>query len=153
MKLKTIGILVLAGLCCCALAAVLWADDTAEMRLCDNCGMDRKAYGYSRMLIRFADGSQVGTCSLNCTVIKLDEQKGRPVQALLVADRGTRRLTDARTAHWTMGGNKRGVMTTRPKWCFAKKSDAEAFVKEQGGALVGWETALRAAREDAYGKK
>ncbi|MBJ6724495.1 nitrous oxide reductase accessory protein NosL [Geomesophilobacter sediminis] len=127
----------------------LWADDIADHRSCAFCGMDRLTYGYSRALVRFADGTQEATCSLNCAVFKIDEKKQTPVKELLVADHDTRQLVAAAKAYWVIGGDERGVMTRRPKWAFADQRAAEHFVQEHGGSRVDWEKALHAAREDA----
>jgi copper chaperone NosL len=127
-------------------------DDIDLHRNCDNCGMDRKAYGYSRMLVNYDNGVSVGVCSLNCAVVELDAHKGRPVKSLLVADRETRSLVDAEKAVWVMGGNKRGVMTQRPKWAFATSASAQAFIDANGGVLANWPEVLAAAREDAVPK-
>ncbi len=123
-------------------------EDISEHRNCAHCGMDRKAYGYSRMLIVYDDGSKVGVCSLHCAVVELNAS-GRKVKSLLVADRDTRSLIDAETAVWVMGGKKRGVMTQRPKWAFSTKAAAQAFVDSNGGTIVSWADVLAAAREDA----
>lgn len=125
--------------------------DTSDIdshRSCEFCGMDRKAYGFSRMLIRYEDGTETGVCSLHCAVIELEATKDRPVKALLIADRGDRMLTSAESAVWVLGGTKRGVMTQRPKWAFRTKSVAEAFIAQYGGRMVTWAEALAAARED-----
>jgi len=124
------------------------ADDIDEHRSCIHCGMDRKAYGFSRMLVQYEDGTSAGVCSLHCAVIELNANKERTVKSLLVADRGTRELIVADKAVWVMGGSKRGVMTTRPKWAFASRAAAEAFIEKYGGAIVNWSEALAAARED-----
>jgi len=124
-------------------------DDIAGHRDCGQCGMDRKAYGYSRMLIVYGDGSETGVCSLHCAVTELDRQGGKPVASLLAADRDTRRLIDAATAVWVLGGKKRGVMTERAKWAFGTREAAQRFVDTEGGRIVSWEEALAAAREDA----
>lgn len=129
-------------------AAAYAQEDISEHRNCAHCGMDRKAYGYSRMLIVYEDGSKVGLCSLHCAVVEL-ETGGRRVKSLLVADRETRDLTDAETAVWVMGGKKRGVMTQRPKWAFSTKAAAQAFIDANGGTIVSWTEVLAAAREDA----
>jgi hypothetical protein len=81
-----IGLLVLLGVAGVAFSA---HDDIEQHRSCTVCGMDRKAYGFSRMLIRFEDGESVGVCSLRCAVVALDAQQGRKVAALLAADRDT----------------------------------------------------------------
>jgi hypothetical protein len=139
----------LLGLALLGAAAVEAAeDDVAVHRECGFCGMDRKAYGYSRALVRWGDGAEVGTCSLHCAVVELDGHPGRELGALLVADRDTHALLDAKAAAWVLGGRRKGVMTARPKWAFASREAAEAFVKADGGAVVGWEEALSAARED-----
>ena len=123
-------------------------NDIGRHRWCGFCGMDRKAYGFSRMLIRYEDGTDVGVCSLHCAVIELDANRGHGIKALLVADRETRTLIDAEKASWVIGGSKRGVMTQRPKWAFPSKAAAEAFIAEYGGKIVTWAEALAAAREE-----
>ena len=129
-------------------AAVPAGDDISEYRSCVHCGMDRKAYGFSRMLIHYEDGAAVGVCSLRCAVVEIDSNAGRTVKAILAADRESRALTDAMQAVWVMGGAKRGVMTDRPKWAFATRASAEAFIERYDGAIITWNEALAAARED-----
>jgi nitrous oxide reductase accessory protein NosL len=124
-------------------------EDIEHHRSCDQCGMDRKAFAYSRMLILYEDGSQVGVCSLHCAVTELDQHKEKKVKSLLVADRDTRHLIDAEKAVWVLGGKKRGVMTDRAKWAFAATDAAQRFVDAQGGRIIGREEAVAAAREDA----
>jgi nitrous oxide reductase accessory protein NosL len=123
-------------------------EDVGAFRECQYCGMDRKAYGFSRMVVRYQDGSSAGVCSLHCAVTEMAANPGKPVRQLQVADRDTRELVDAEGATWVLGGRKRGVMTMRAKWAFATRAAAEAFLREQGGELVPWEKALEAARED-----
>ncbi len=117
-------------------------------RDCVNCGMDRKAYGYSRMLIQYDDGAEVGVCSLHCALIEIDAHKGHRLKALFVADRNTRMLMDAEKAVWVLGGKKGGVMTRRAKWAFGSNDAAENFIKSYGGKIITWDEALAAARED-----
>ena len=61
-------------------------DKVEDPRLCQQCGMDRTVFAHSRMFIFYADGTQVGTCSLNCTVNELKEHKEKKPKSLLVAD-------------------------------------------------------------------
>jgi len=131
-----------------AVSAINAADDIDEHRSCTHCGMDRKAYGFSRMLVQYEDGTAVGVCSLRCAVMELDANPKRTVKAILAADRTERTLIDAQKAIWVMGGSKRGVMTDRPKWAFATKADADAFIEDYGGVIITWNEALAAARED-----
>jgi copper chaperone NosL len=148
MKKKILFVILAAVLFCIAGTIVLAQDDIKDHRSCANCGMDRKAFGYSRMLIQYEDGSSLGTCSLHCAVVELDKNPGHKVKALLVADRDSRMLIDAEQANWVMGGGKRGVMTEKPKWAFQSKESADAFIKANGGKLVTWAEALAAAREE-----
>lgn len=138
----------LLGLAAAAGEAPAAQDDLPVHRECGYCGMDRQAYGFSRMLVRYEDGTEAGTCSLRCTLVELDAHPGKAVKAVLAADRDTRELTDAAAATWVVGGRKRGVMTARAKWAFATREGAEAFVKAHGGALATYDEARAAARED-----
>ena len=126
--------------------------DISQHRECSECGMDRKAYGFSRMLVIFPDGKEVGVCSLHCAVRVMESNKGEPVKALLVADRNSHDLVAAEKAFWVLGGKKRGVMTMRAKWAFTIKEAAQDFVKEYGGEIVTWDEALAAAKTDAMPK-
>jgi nitrous oxide reductase accessory protein NosL len=153
MQKRGFAIVILAiALVASSVLAAFAQDDIDRHRTCADCGMDRKAYGFSRMLIQYEDGSQVGVCSLHCAVAELDANKGRAVKSLLVADRDTRTLIAAETAHWVIGGNRRGVMTKRPKWAFATKDAARAFIAKSGGEPASWDEAVAAAREDAAAK-
>lgn len=122
--------------------------DIVNHRECAECGMDRKAYGFSRMLVTFASGKEVGVCSLHCAITVMDNNKGETVKSLLVADRNTHELIPAEKAIWVVGGKKRGVMTMRAKWAFTTNEAAQEFVKEYEGKIVSWEEALAAARTD-----
>jgi copper chaperone NosL len=149
MKLRLICCSMLGVLLfCITLAVALDLDDIAAHRTCSNCGMDRKSYGYSRALVRYSDGSEVGCCSLNCAVKDLKVHPERKLQALLVADRDTLELLDASKAYWVMGGKKRGVMTGLPKWAFAGRDAAETFLKRYGGTPASWEAVLQEAQSE-----
>jgi copper chaperone NosL len=122
--------------------------DIDRDRDCKHCGMDRKAYGYSRMLVEYKDGKKVGTCSLHCVVTELNSKSGEVI-SFKAADRNTRQLIDAEKAVWVIGGSKRGVMTMRAKWAFTTREAAKIFVDEYGGTITTWSEALAAAKEDA----
>ncbi len=62
-------------------------DDIDRHRSCGQCGMDRKGYGYSRMLIRYQDGSETGVCSIRCALVDIGANPGKTVQSYRVADR------------------------------------------------------------------
>lgn len=139
-------ILLLILFCLCA-AVGMAGNDIDQFRSCGYCGMDRKAYGYSRMTITYEDGSRAGVCSLHCAVTEIDGKKSA-VKSLMVADRTTHEMVEAEKAFWVMGGRKRGVMTPNPKWAFATKDAAHAFMNTNGGVLSPWDTVRDAARKE-----
>ena len=146
MKKRIVGVCLLV---CTFFALTAFAlQDFEQHRSCVHCGMDRKAYGYSRALVIYEDGGQAGLCGVQCAISEIDGHKEKKVASLLVADRDTRQLIDAQSAVWVLGGKKRGIMTDRPKWAFATAVAAQAFVKANGGMVVNWEKALAAVRED-----
>lgn len=149
MKLKhAAAILFILVLITIAGLPALAQSDIDAHRDCVYCEMDRKAYGYSRMLVQYEDGTEAGVCSLHCALIELDANQGRKVKALLVADRETRILVEVEKATWVLGGKKSGVMSKRAKWAFQSKEGAERFIAAYGGNIVSWDEALAAARED-----
>lgn len=124
--------------------------DIAQSPSCRYCGMDREKFGHSRMLIAYEDGSSVATCSLHCAAVELAITIDKVPAAVRVADYDSRELIDAETAVWVLGGAKKGVMTGQAKWAFATKAAAERFIKENGGALAGFEEAIKASYEGMY---
>lgn len=48
------------------------------------------------------------------------------------------------------GGQGSGVMTGRPKWALAGRAAAEKLAAENGGEVVDFKAAIRAAYEDMY---
>jgi nitrous oxide reductase accessory protein NosL len=117
---------------------------------CKYCGMDRAKYASSRMVVEFDDGSKLAACSLHCVAVDLAVQIDRTPVTIQVAEMGTQALIDAEKAIWVLGGNKPGVMTKRAKWAFAERAAAEAFAKENGGTIVTFDEAMKAAYEDMY---
>jgi copper chaperone NosL len=117
---------------------------------CKYCGMNRKHFANSRMLLDHKHGKSVGVCSVFCAAKDNIEYVDDPPESIKVADYKSKQLIDAVTAHWVMGGSKPGVMTNRAKWAFARKQDALAFVQRYGGELIDFDTAMKASYEDMY---
>jgi nitrous oxide reductase accessory protein NosL len=124
--------------------------DIAAHKSCKYCGMDREKFAHSRMVIEFEDGSSVATCSLHCAAVDLANNIDKAPKSIKVADYNTKQLIDAEKACWVIGGGKQGVMTKNAKWAFIGKDKAEEFVKQNGGKLVGFDEAIKAAYEDMY---
>ncbi|HUO78462.1 MAG TPA: nitrous oxide reductase accessory protein NosL [Thermodesulfovibrionales bacterium] len=128
------------------------ADGVENPKSCKQCGMDRTVFTRSRMLIVYADGTTVGVCSLHCAAAEMRQNRDKQVKSLMVADYVTQELIDAKTATWVVGGNKQGVMTSLPKWAFAKGEDAQKFVKENGGEVTIFAEAMGLAEEEISGE-
>jgi copper chaperone NosL len=124
--------------------------DVQDIRNCKYCGMDREKFAHSRMLIKYGDGSNFGSCSLHCVAIDLAQAFDKDPKEILAADYNKKNLIDAEKAYWVIGGDKPGVMTKTAKWAFADKKDAEAFVKEHGGKIGNFDDAMKTTYEDMY---
>ena len=49
---------------------------------------------------------------------------------------------------YRVNSSKDGVMTELPKWAFAKKGDAEGFLKANGGKITGFDEAMALAAKE-----
>jgi len=126
------------------------APDIAEHRTCQYCGMDRRHYAHSRMLIVYEDGTASGACSIYCAAIDLAVHNEKTPVDILVADYDTHELVDAEKAHWVIGGNRPGVMTKRAKWAFRSKEAALAFVRTNGGVPASFDDVIKATYLDMF---
>lgn len=110
--------------------------------------MNRIVFAQSRMVIQYVDGTSVGVCSIHCAAADMTRNAGKPVREIQVADYPTLDLVDARSATWVLGGSVAGVMTSLPKWAFARKEDATAFVRKNGGEIASFDRAMQAAMQE-----
>lgn len=132
--------------------SMAWAAELVEgPRSCKQCGMDRVAYAHSRVLLTYDDDSSVGLCSIHCATIEMKLHPDRQITSFMVADYGTKELIDGRKAFWVVGGQKNGVMTSQPKWAFAKEEDARKFMAENGGEFSSFDQVLEAAGAESGG--
>ena len=145
-KLWIALLLVISLVTICMAAEKVEAPDS-----CKHCGMDRTKFAHSRMVVNYSDGSSTGACSINCVVTDMKENK-KEVKSFQVGDYNTKKLIDAKTATWVIGGSKKGVMTPVAKWAFAEKKDAEAFVKKNGGKPATFDEVLKAAENEKSNK-
>jgi nitrous oxide reductase accessory protein NosL len=137
--------LLLISATACLAAAKAKVESPAD---CQNCGMNRTSFGYSRMIVSYRDGSSTGTCSINCVAVDMRKSRGKEAASFQVADYKSRNLVDARSAVWVIGGSRKGVMTPVAKWAFAEKSDAEKFIRENGGKLATFDDVLQAVSRE-----
>jgi len=131
-------------------AAYTRKNDVAAHPECRYCGMDRKKFDYSRMLVIEHGTDETGTCSIHCTAIDLALHYGAFPQWIGVGDYGTKKLINAQKAFWVVGGDRQGVMSIRGKWAFESRKDAEKFVQVNGGTLSTFDCAMQAAFEDMW---
>ena len=129
---------------------LVYAQDLEKHAGCKYCGMDRKMFAHSRMLVVYDDGSELGACSLHCVAVDMAVHIDKAPKTIQVGDFNSKKLIDAEQAIWVMGGDKPGVMTKRAKWAFEQKAAAESYIKAHGGQIVDFETVLKAAYEDMY---
>jgi len=151
MKIQEIMLSILVGFV--FLAAPAFAqprEDIQKHKSCQYCGMDRGSFDFSRMVLNYADNTSVAVCSLHCAAVDLANNIDKTPTSITVGDFNTKELIDAEKAFWIIGGSKPGVMSKRGKWAFAKKEDAEGFMKSNGGNPADFETAMKAAYEDMY---
>ncbi|HMK56607.1 MAG TPA: nitrous oxide reductase accessory protein NosL [Dissulfurispiraceae bacterium] len=135
------------------LLSAIWIyaqDDISKHASCHLCGMDRAKFAHSRILIEYDDGTTAGTCSIHCAAIDLAVNIDKTPKVVKVGDYNSKNLIDAETAVWVIGGNKPGVMSKRAKWAFAKKEDAEGYIKANGGSIATFDEVMKAAYEDMY---
>jgi nitrous oxide reductase accessory protein NosL len=117
---------------------------------CKYCGMDRAKFAHSRMLVTYDDNTQSGTCSIHCLAVDFAVNIDKTPVSIEVGDYYSKELIDAEKAFWVIGGSKPGVMTRQAKWAFAKKEDAEKFIKENGGMPANLDETFKAVYEDMY---
>jgi nitrous oxide reductase accessory protein NosL len=139
------ALIAIAAFCAPAFAA---AEDVTKNPSCKYCGMSRDKFAHSRMLVEYDDGSVTGTCSIHCAATELANAIDKDPVSIKVGDYNTKELIDAEKATWVIGGDVAGVMTSRPKWAFAGKADADAFISANKGALSNFEAAMDAAYAD-----
>ena len=72
---------------------------------CKYCGMDRKMFAHSRMLLIYEDGSELGTCSLHCLAVDMALNIDKTPKSIQVADYNTKILIDAEKGRL---GHRRG---------------------------------------------
>jgi nitrous oxide reductase accessory protein NosL len=127
-------------------------NDIEKFPKCKYCGMDRKRFHHSRMLLHYLDGTAEGVCSLRCAATSLTLYVGRGTRALWVGDNASpaeiKPLADAEKAFYLIGSSLPGVMTRRSKVAYSSQEAAEASKAANGGEIVDFDKALLAAYTD-----
>jgi nitrous oxide reductase accessory protein NosL len=132
--------------------AKAFESDIAKYPKCPYCGMDRRQYHHSRMLIQYSDDLPDAVCSLHCAAISLSLNIDREPKAVWVGDNATaaevKTLVEVDQAVFLMGSSLPGVMTARSKVAYGNRDAAKIAQASHGGELVDFEQALLAAYTD-----
>jgi nitrous oxide reductase accessory protein NosL len=127
-------------------------NDIEKYPKCPYCGMDRKQYHHSRMLVQYSDDLADGTCSIHCAAISLSLNVDREPKALWVGDNAAagevKPLVDVDKATFLVGSKIPGVMTHNSKVAYATEAAAKEARAAQGGELANFEKTLLAAYVD-----
>lgn len=127
-------------------------NDIEKYPKCPYCGMDRKQYHHSRMLVQYSDDLADGTCSLHCAAISLSLNVDREPKAMWVGDNAvvgdTKPLVDVDKASFLVGSKLPGVMTANSKVAYGTEDAAKAAQATNGGELVKFDQALLLAYTD-----
>jgi nitrous oxide reductase accessory protein NosL len=112
---------------------------------CPECGMTLPMF-YKTNHAATVDGKVKQYCSIHCVVE--DTQKGSKLADIKVVDVTTLKFIAVEKATYVVGSAKKGTMTMVSKYAFANKADAEAFAKANGGKVVDYNGAYKAAESD-----
>ena len=135
-----------------AIDATPQVNDIEKFSKCPYCGMDRKMFHHSRMLIQYSDDLPDGMCSLHCASISLAVNIDREPKAIWVGDNAAvseiKPLVEVDKATFLIGSQISGVMTKRSKVAYGNEEAAKAAMAANGGELANFDKALLAAYTD-----
>jgi nitrous oxide reductase accessory protein NosL len=127
-------------------------DDIKKYPACSYCGMDRRQFHHSRMLIHYSDDLPDATCSLHCAAISLAINIDRGPKAIYVADNAAtgdvKPLIEVTKATFLVGSSLKGVMTKRSKVAYGTDAAAKAVQAGSDGELMVFDAVLLAAYSD-----
>lgn len=127
-------------------------NDIEKYPRCSYCGMDRRRFHHSRMLIHYGDGTVDPLCSLRCAVNSLALHLGAVPVAIWVGDNAATTdplpLADAEKATYLVRSSIRGVMTRRSKVAYSTADAAAKAMAASGGEIADFDKALAAAFGD-----
>lgn len=127
-------------------------NDIEKYPKCPYCGMDRRQYHHSRMLVHYSDDLADGVCSLHCAAISLSLNVDHEPKVIWVGDNAVegepKPLVEVDKATFLVGSKIPGVMTARSKVAYGTEQAAKAAQAANGGELVKFDDALLAAYTD-----
>jgi len=124
--------------------ATIVQDGKAKL-FCPECGMTLSMF-YKTNHVATVAGKVKQYCSIHCLVE--DIEKGSKLTDIKVVDTITLKFIPVEKATYVVGSSKKGTMTMVSKYAFANRTDAEKFAKDNGGKLVDYNSAYKAAKSD-----
>ena len=122
--------------------ATIVQDSKAKM-YCPSCGMTLPMFYRTNHAATHGEHTKQ-YCSLHC----LSEDKiknGADLKDMKVVDNKTLKFIDVKSATYVVGSSKKGTMTMKSKYAFAKKADAQKFADKFGGNVMNFDGAFKVA--------
>ena len=115
---------------------------------CAICGMHLATfYKTNHIATVKKTGDKKQYCSLHC-VVHDNELNKTDLLNLKVVDTNSLKFIPSDRAYYVVGSSKPATMSKTSKYAFAKKSDAQAFVKKYGGKIMKFYDAYDIAIKD-----
>jgi len=126
-------------------ATILQKGNTKES--CVVCGMHLPISYKTNHASIMKNGAIRQYCSLHCLVYDNEINK-LDLYDIQVVDTVTLKFVSAQSAYYVVGSNKPATMSHISKYAFAKRSNADAFVKDYGGIVMNFYDAYTIAMKD-----
>ena len=127
-------------------------NDIEKYAKCPYCGMERRQFHHSRMLIQYSDDLADGVCSLHCAAISLSLNVDREPKAIWIGDNAApgevKSLIEVDKARFLVGSKINPVMSKRSKVAYGDQAVAKTAQAANGGELMDFDHALLAAYTD-----
>jgi nitrous oxide reductase accessory protein NosL len=102
---------------------------------CENCGMNLKKFISTGHALKLDNGHAHFYCSINCSTIALADLE-KSTKNVFAIDYETTKYVDASTAHYVIGSEVRGTMTSLSKITFASLEKAKKFSELYNGKQI-----------------
>ncbi len=110
---------------------------------CPECGMTLPMF-YKTNHAATHKGHSKQYCSLHC-LAEDNIKNNAKLKDIKVVGTNSLKFIDAASATYVVGSSKKGTMTMKSKYAFAKKADAKKFAKEFGGKVMNFDSAYAIA--------
>ena len=110
---------------------------------CPECGMTLHMF-YKTNHAATINGKVKQFCSLHC-LVEAGLNNDRELKNIQVVDVKSLKFIPVSKATYVVGSSKKGTMSMKSKYAFAKKKDAKEFAKKFGGKVVDFKKAYKIA--------